>query len=117
MFTHLVDLAQGKAPIGTRRSSRWPMVRSAWLALNPTCAVCGGKSKLEVHHKEPFHLRPELELAFSNLMTLCESRRFINCHLMVGHLGNYRSFNPDAVSHAALLNHALVSRPAPEYTP
>lgn len=117
MFKHLADLAQGKAPVGVLRSPRWPMVRSAWLSLNPMCAVCGSRSKLEVHHKEPFHLRPELELALTNLVTLCESRRFINCHLMVGHLGNYKSFNPDVVAHASLLNHALMNRPAPEYTP
>lgn len=44
----------------------------------------------------PFHEAPELELEPSNLMTLCERKKYgINCHLLVGHLGDYRRINPD----------------------
>ena len=36
------------------RSPRWPAVRGAHLKRNPTCAACGTKDKLEVHHVRPF---------------------------------------------------------------
>jgi len=59
--------------------------------------VCGGKEKLEVHHLQPFHIKPDLELDPNNLITLCESKNHgINCHLFIGHLGNYKSINDTA---------------------
>jgi len=48
-----------------------------------------------VHHVVPFHLAPDLELEPGNLLTLCESKKYgINCHQLIGHLGNYRRWNP-----------------------
>lgn len=56
--------------------------------------VCGGKEKLEVHHIVPFHLNPRLELEPTNLITLCEAKHDgVNCHLLFGHLGNFKSVN------------------------
>jgi formate dehydrogenase assembly factor FdhD len=90
------DKIQGKVPAGTARSSKWPKVREEHLKKNNVCAVCGGDKKLEVHHKKPFHLHPELELEPSNLVTLCEAlNKGLNCHLLIGHLGNYKNMNPD----------------------
>lgn len=56
------------------------------------CAVCGGKKKLEAHHIMPFHLHPQLEMDERNLIPLCEGAG-VNCHLLFGHLGDFRSFN------------------------
>lgn len=95
LLGHIKDRIQGKAPAGAKRSAQWPGVRKAHLATNPTCSVCGGKNKLEVHHMMPFHLDPSLELNPSNLITLCESKKSgITCHLFFGHLGSYKRFNP-----------------------
>ena len=91
---HLVEVAQGKHPMASKRSSQWPSVRKAHLEDFPTCAVCGGTKDLEVHHIRPFHLHPDLELNPNNLVTLCESKKAgVNCHLWFGHLGNFKSFN------------------------
>lgn len=99
---HILDAAAGKHPIDARRSSHWPAVRAQHLAANPHCAACGGSEKPEVHHKRPFHLHPELELDPANLITLCESGKGgINCHLAIGHLSNYRGWNPDVGDDAA----------------
>lgn len=117
MFRNLIDVAQGKAPLGVTRSNKWPAARAAWLKANPTCAACGGRAKLEVHHRQPFHLNPSLELDPSNFITLCEARGFMNCHLMVGHLGNFKSFNAGVAEMAAGLLAALIHRPKPEYIP
>jgi len=89
------DVLQGKVPSLTdRRSPGWRHVRAVHLKANPSCEVCSCTDKLEVHHRKPFHLFPLLELEPSNLITLCESNKSgYNCHLFVGHMGNYRNYN------------------------
>lgn len=76
------------------RSSKWPSVRREHLLKEPKCQWCGAVSALEVHHVVPFHICPEKELDASNLITLCESSGS-GCHLKRGHLGRWKSFNPD----------------------
>lgn len=101
IIKHLVDAAKGKHPVTAKRSSHWPTVRKQHLALHPVCEVCGGSEKLEVHHRQPFHLHPDLELDPSNLVTLCESKKSgVNCHLFVGHLSNFRGWNPNVLEDA-----------------
>ena len=100
-----------RKPCEHKRSSKWPAVRKAFLKKNPTCAVCNRKKKVEAHHRHPFHLKPELELDENNLIALCEGNKSINCHLMIGHLGNYKSFNETVEEDAKLLNAKIRSRP------
>jgi 5-methylcytosine-specific restriction enzyme A len=92
----ITDTLQGKTSNFESRSGEWPRVRALWLKDHSTCAACGGKNKLEVHHKKPFHVHPELELDNTNFITLCESdNNGVNCHLLFGHLGNFESVNLD----------------------
>lgn len=96
LIKHLRDVAQGKTTKRKRRSPKWRTVRAEHLERKPRCAVCDGTSKVEVHHIIPFHVAPELELEPANLLTLCERKKYgLNCHQLVGHLGNYRRANPD----------------------
>jgi len=102
-FRRLKDRIQGKAAPGEKRSGRWRKVRKDFIEANPTCFVCGGSKKVEVHHVIPFSVAPDLELDPSNLVSLCEAKKYgLNCHLLIGHLGNYRRTNPnfwtDAIS-------------------
>jgi hypothetical protein len=91
----VADKLNGKVPSGTERSSKWPALEKQWLKDHPTCAACGGTDKLEVHHKMPFHLEPAKELDPANLITLCESGSHgVNCHLLVGHRGSFKKYNP-----------------------
>jgi len=83
---------QGK-PLALR-SSHWETVRKNHLKLQPTCAACGNTKGLQVHHKQPFHIHPELELDENNLITLCEDKS-IECHFNIGHLRDWKSFNPN----------------------
>ncbi len=62
LLKHIKDITQGKAKLGQHRSNHWPTVRKHFLEKNPTCVVCGGKKKVEVHHKMPFHIAPMKEL-------------------------------------------------------
>ena len=79
----------GQEAAGTARSPGWRKVEKAHLAKHPGCAVCGATRRCQVHHKVPFHLDRRLELVRANLITLCEDH-----HLLFGHLGDFKCFNP-----------------------
>lgn len=97
----IADRISGKAPAGATRSPKWRTVRNAFLR-GKRCAVCGGRRSLIAHHEVPFHIAPDLELVESNLVPLCEAKRFgINCHLLIGHVGNWRRFNANCLADAA----------------
>ena len=105
----LTDKIQG---IPGKRSPHWQTTRKKHLAENAVCSVCGGTSMLEVHHIEPFHLNPKLELDPSNFITLCEAKKDgVTCHLFFGHLGNYKSFNKNVTEDAKLWKEKLKERP------
>jgi len=97
---------------GAARSPEWRVVRKQHITKFPFCALCGSTKILEVHHKKPFHLHPELELDPSNLITLCESgKNGIVCHRAFGHLGDYKSVNNDIDSDVKVWNEKLKLRP------
>lgn len=103
VFKHIKDRIEGKAKKGAKRSSKWRKVRKTHLEKHPRCFLCNSKKALEVHHIIPFHIAPDKELDPENLMTLCENKKYgINCHLLVGHLGNYRRINPMVTIDATL---------------
>ena len=86
------------------RSSKWPTVRKHFLAADSSCAACGAKNKLQVHHREPFHDFPEKELDPTNFIVLCMTKK--ECHLRIGHGdngngGGFKFYNPDVVQDAA----------------
>jgi len=91
---------------GMERSPKWPHVQKLHLKLEPTCAACGTTNKLNVHHKKPFHLFPELELDLHNLITLCMEKE---CHIKIGHGDDFKHYNPDVAEDAAkvLANQSL----------
>lgn len=89
------------------RSPKWSSVRKAHLSKFPSCAACGRQQKLEVHHKVPVHINPELELDPSNLITLCDDP----CHLVFGHLLNYKSYNKSVEEDCAVYLNRVSHRP------
>jgi 5-methylcytosine-specific restriction protein A len=108
MLTRIKDIVQGKTSLTTKRSSKWPKVRAAHLKINPLCAVCEGKVSISVHHIHPFHTHPDLELEPTNLITLCECKKYgVNCHLLIGHLGNFTNINADVIDDVATWNAKL----------
>ena len=64
------------------------------------CRGCGTKKHLQVHHKKPFHLHPELELDPKNLITLCMD--VWRCHIELGHSGDWKAYNPHVEDDADL---------------
>lgn len=93
------ECLQGK-PLSLR-SPHWEKVRSDYLKEHDSCAACGRKEHLQVHHKQPFHSHPDLELDPTNFITLCEYKKESECHLKIGHLGNWKKFNPNVVEDSA----------------
>lgn len=95
---------------GAMRSPMWNEVRRDYMILHPDCEACGRKnsrlSPLQVHHCEPFHIKPELELDPRNLITLCG-----DCHLILGHLRSFKSFNKDIRADAKVLLEKIKARP------
>jgi 5-methylcytosine-specific restriction enzyme A len=85
--------------ISAKRSAHWPTIEKHFREKYPTCAACGGSKRLNVHHIQPFHIFPELELDTNNLISLCMGK--LECHLRLGHLGNFKTYNPNIIKNAA----------------
>ena len=97
-----LDSFDGRGERGFMRSREWPKARRAHLEKEPFCRWCGRKHFLNVHHIQPFHLNPALELDENNFITLCEGgivsvvglRKYANCHFRKGHESNWKDCNP-----------------------
>jgi 5-methylcytosine-specific restriction enzyme A len=109
LLKHVHDVIRGTAPLGKLRSPHWATVEHEFKATSPDCAVCGTEKKIEVHHKKPFHLHPELELDPKNLISLCRIH-----HQWWGHLGDWKSFNPEIEADAADWARKIEERPEGE---
>jgi 5-methylcytosine-specific restriction endonuclease McrA len=101
IISHVKDVVKGKAKLFSRRSSKWPSLRKSFLETHGSCAACGCTEHLEVHHIEPFHENPSLELDSNNLITLCDKPGKDNCHLEIGHLGSFKKKNPNVREEAS----------------
>jgi 5-methylcytosine-specific restriction enzyme A len=104
----LADRLEGKAPPGASRSAEWSAFRDRTLK-GRGCAVCGGRKNLTLHHIIPFHLAPDLELDHNNVIPLCQAGMYgINCHLVLGHLGNWQRTNVNVLADVAYWHTRLV---------
>lgn len=90
---------------GADRSSQWTTVRNKFVKEHPVCEACGSNENLNVHHIKPFHSNPELELEWSNLITLCREHHFYIGHDPDGPNGplkpNWKESNPNVRRDAA----------------
>ncbi len=93
----------------TGRSPAWRGMRDRHLVQHPSCAARGGRVALEVHHKLPVHLYPEMELTECNLVTLCMAPGHW-CHFAVGHAFDWKAFNSHVAEDAARLLERVQSR-------
>ena len=89
------------------RSPEWKTVRKLHLEREGCCCqACNKNSKLEVHHIIPVHINRTLELDPSNLITLC-----YRCHLVFGHLSDYKSWNENVVKDSSDYSKQVKNRP------
>lgn len=94
-----------------RRRPQWSKLAARHLAAYPYCAACGSRTHLAVHHVVPVHVDESKELDESNLITLCEGNT-INCHLWIGHLGHWLSWNEFVWFDAANFLRRIKDRPS-----
>ena len=97
---------------GNKRSPKWETVRKTHLEKNPTCAATGlsekDGAKLEVHHIVPFSHDSSKELDPSNLITLARKTSMgVDAHIIFGHLGSFKSSNPNVEKDAAYIKEML----------
>lgn len=92
------------------RSGKWHTLEKAHLSNHPACEACGTRKLVVVHHKLPFHVYPELELEWTNFISLCESATH-NCHLIFGHLLSWKSWNVNVVVDVTRYRDELANRP------
>ena len=93
-----------------QRSPHWSAVVKSFLKKDSKCDVCqestiwSGIFAHQVHHIHAFHFcvllgRPDLELDHRNLCILCQVPGQHH-HLLIGHLGEFRSYNPQVAEFA-----------------
>ena len=97
--------AMAAALCGVPRSGHWHTVEEEFRSAHPTCETCSGDVNLQVHHRFDFHEaillgRPDMELDPRNLITLCMDPD-LQHHLLLGHLDDYRSYNPNVADDVA----------------
>lgn len=90
--SHAIHVANGEVrevDKAARLGPTWRAVEREHLERHPTCFACRGKDRVHVHH-----LSDDPALAFepSNLLTLCMGAS--ECHLRIGHGGDWAKRNP-----------------------
>lgn len=88
------------------RSPKWYIVRHKHLLKQNFCQACGTKRRLQVHHIVPFSVDASKELDENNLITLCKS-----CHLVFGHLMDWRSWNTEVVNDSMVYYNKILNKP------
>ena len=89
---HHLEKLTGKIPKNApMRSVHWESTEREFRAVNKLCP-CGSDDDLNVHHIFPFHLYPQFELEWWNLITLCRKH-----HYEFGHNEDWKAFNPFVV--------------------
>jgi len=93
---------------GPPRDPGWSKASKLFLRDHRDCVVCGGPATV-VHHCKPFHLFPELEMDPDNWRSVCEGS-VMNCHLCIGHSGDFKAWNPQFDVDSAILLKRLKER-------
>jgi len=71
-----------------------PEVRKAMKEVDkefPKCAFCGREGNTDIHHVVPVSVDPTRAADKTNLIPLCGGKP--DCHFVVGHLGNWKTYN------------------------
>jgi hypothetical protein len=98
-----------RVDVSVPRSSCWVKIREEYIRKHFICEACGSTEDLQVHHVIPFNLDSSKECDPENLITLC-ARKTHNCHLWIGHGGNYKTYNPNCREDAQYFHTMITSR-------
>jgi len=95
MFEFIRYVVRNKQYKKARRAYKTHKVMQQYRSEHTECAWCGRKKKLDVHHLVPVSVAPERADNYSNMIMLCRKPQ---CHLQIGHNGNYASRYVENVS-------------------
>lgn len=101
----IIDSIRYGSFLGVARSSEWRHTRREYMRMHPACEATGTTKDLECHHIKSFWQHPELENDHDNLITLTR-----DMHLWLGHLGDFKSSNPDIRVDARILRDKIKTR-------
>lgn len=87
--------------LNVRETKEYRKALKEHITKNPNCAFCGKGGKVDVHHKIPVSFAPHLASDPSNLITL---HRKPQCHFVVGHLGNWKTYNKNVEETCNIVN-------------
>lgn len=87
-----------------QRSDKWPTFRKHHI--KDECEACPSKEELNLHHIVPFNVDASKELDVTNVITLCR-----HCHLWIGHLLDWKSWNVNVVKMAHDMKQLILTRP------
>lgn len=111
-FHHMMRVRQSRKREERKTRDRrpeWVTLRDKILRYRRRCEACGSTLDLQVHHRVPVSVRPDMELAPNNLMVLCMGP--LECHLRLGHGGEWKYHNPKVWVHAGETLRDPESRP------
>jgi hypothetical protein len=80
------------------RSPKWRALQQRFVREKKCCFITRLRVDLEVHHKIPYHVRPDLELEWDNLCLLTRP-----VHYLIGHHCNWAYYNQNFEEEAARL--------------
>lgn len=87
--------------MGPRDTAAYKKAMAGYLAAHPVCQFCGkAGGKVEVHHVIPVSVDPTKAADVTNMVTL---HRKPDCHMVVGHLGNFRDYNSNVARVCAVM--------------
>ena len=93
----------GALAAGRPRSPGWEALSKEYRKAFKECECCGAAATV-THHCVPFHVAPDQELAWSNLISLCDS-----CHFLM-HGRDWRCWLPDCRRLAQTIRAAIKAR-------
>jgi len=97
------DIIRGK-PARCRHKD-WSRESKLFMKSFRFCVCCGNKTQV-VHHVFPVHAYPDLEMEKSHWRAVCH-----RCHLLVGHLNLFASWNVKFDEDASLIRSRILTRP------
>ena len=83
----------------------WQVTKTmrAYKKQHPKCAWCSRQDGVAVHHKIPVSIKPTKAADLDNLISLCHHKR--DCHLIVGHKGNWKHYEKQLDQIIAISEH------------
>lgn len=76
--------------LSPRKTAEYAHAMAAHRKAFPACAYCGRTKAVDVHHIRPVGIAPYLAADGDNMITLCRKPQ---CHFIVGHMGDWKTFN------------------------